>query len=119
MITKAFEIRDRGTFIPVIATKMVPTEGDDKNESQHEKERYLLSRSGYGFDDPCVMLVRMDANGVARCASYDPFSWGDRTFCVSHQYLIDHFDELESGAVVDVEFILSITKEPKHSERVS
>jgi hypothetical protein len=98
---------------------MVPTEGDDKNESQHEKERYLLSRSGYGFDDPCVMLVRMDANGRARQASYDPYGWGERTFPVAHNYIIDHFVELESGAVIEVEFLLGESKEPKQSERVS
>ena len=54
-----------------------------------------------------------------RNATYDPFAWGSdtRTYQVAHQYIIDHFDELESGAVVDVEFILKETTEPKKSER--
>lgn len=116
MITKCFELRDRGTFIPVIATKMIP---DDDDANQFERERYLLRRAGYGFVNPCVVLCRMDANGVARCASYDPYSWGadDRTFCVAHNYITEHFDELALGAVVDVEFILKETTEPKKSER--
>lgn len=119
MITKAFEIRDRSTFVPVIAVKMVPYsevagEGGDS-------ERYLLRRSGYTFDHPCVMLVRMDANGSLRCASYDPYGWSanDRTFCVAHDHITKHFDELDNGAVIDVEFILGETTEPKQSERVS
>ena len=82
-------------------------------------ERYLLRRAGYGFDDPCVVLCRMDASGVDRNATYDQFAWGGgtRTYQVAHQYIIDHFDELESGAVVDVEFILKETTQPKKSER--
>lgn len=121
MIVKAIEIRDRGTFIPALAVKMVPVSDWEPNVSERmaEAERYLLRRAGYGFVNPCVMLCRMDANGVARCASYDPYSWGadDRTFCVAHNYITDHFDELESGAVVDVEWILKETAEPKKSER--
>ncbi len=34
-----------------------------------------------------------------------------------HTWLIDHFDEIESGAVVDVEFILGEKPAPKVSER--
>ena len=115
MIVKAIEIRDRGTFIPALAVKMVPA----RDVYEHEPERYLLRRAGYGFVNPCVVLCRMDANGGPRNASYDPYGWGveDRTFQVAHLYITDHFDELESGAVVDVEFILKETTEPKKSER--
>ena len=127
MIVKAIEIRDRGTFIPALAVKMVPaTEwlvGTKEWEAEptriEEAERYLLRRAGYGFVDPCVVLCRMDANGGSRNASYDPYGWGDRTFKVAHDYITEHFDELESGAVVDVEFILGESTEPKQSERVS
>lgn len=115
MITKAFEIRDRGTFIPVLAVKMVP---EDERGQEIEPERFLLARAGYNRDYTlCVVLCRMDANGSALCASYDPYSWGGRSFPVAHQYILAHFDELESGAVVDVEFILGETKQPKQSER--
>lgn len=117
MIVKAFEVRDRCTFIPVFAVKMTPGE---QNGDSVEKERYLLHRAGYTyFDDSCVVLCRMEASGVDRNATYDPYAWGGgtRTYQVAHQYIIDHFDELESGAVVDVEFILGETKEPKKSER--
>ena len=97
---------------------MVPEENSD-DAYLFERERYLLRRAGYGFDDPCVMLCRMDANGLVRQASYDPYGWDaeDRTFQASHLYITKHFDELESGDVVDVEFILKETTKPKKSER--
>ena len=114
MIVKAVEVRDRGTFIPCLAVKMVPVEYPD---AASEPERYLLRRAGYGFVNPCVVLCRMDAIGVDRNATYDPFAWGERTLPVAHQYIADNFDRLESGAVVDVEWILKETTEPKKSER--
>ena len=116
MITKAFEIRDGGTFIPVIAIRMTPS--TDSFDWQEEAERYLLRRAGFGFESPSVILCRMESAGTDRNASYDPYAWGGRTYPVAHNYIVEHFDELESGAVIDVEFILGETTQPKHSERV-
>ncbi len=39
MIAKTVEIRDRATFIPALAIKLVPVTDQD---------RYLLGRAGYG-----------------------------------------------------------------------
>lgn len=109
MHTKTFEIRDKGTFIPVIATLMVPTE---------EADGFLLYRSGFrGAPVELVMLCRMDANGVRNCASYDPFSWDNRTMGTAHQHIEQNWDSLRSGDVIDVEFILNETQKPKKSER--
>ena len=120
MIVKAIEIRDRGTFIAALAIKMVPSIGETAMDSDdYSAERYLLRRAGYDFVNPCVVLCRMEASGVNRNATYDPFAWGvdNRTYQIAHRYIIEHFDNLENGAVVDVEFILGETKEPKKSER--
>jgi hypothetical protein len=107
MIVKAVEIRDKATFVPAMAIKMVPaTEG----------QRYLLRRAGYDLHGPpSIMLVRM----VDCRAEYDPYSWPDlRTMRHAHLWIAAHFDEMsDSGDVVDVEFILSETKEPKRSEQ--
>jgi hypothetical protein len=118
MITKAFELRDRGTFIPVIAIKMVPSA---HTPDQPVAEAFLLRRAGFGFDDPCIVLCRMECSGVDRNATYDAFSWGvnPRTFHVAHLHLMENFDALESGAVIDVEFILGETEQPKISERLT
>lgn len=108
METKAFEIRDSATFIPVIAVRMIST---------HPKERYLLWRSGYGSSAPLVLLCRMAADGCAFQASYTPFSWGtSRTLTVAHQYIETNWDKLTTGDVIDVEFILGETPQPKLSE---
>ena len=119
MIVKAIEIRDRGTFIPAIAIKMVPYPAGKNETWDNEAERYLLRRAGYGFVEPCVVLCKMECSGVNRNATYDQHAWGGRTYPVAHNYIIEHFDELESGAVVDVEFILGESTEPKKSERIS
>lgn len=108
MKTKALEIRDKGTFIPVFAVQMLP---------DNEPQRYLLRRSGYGFDEPCVVVCRMSANGNTHDASYDPYCWGNsRTMVTAHDYITNHFDELEDGSVVDVEFIMGETSFRKVSE---
>ena len=105
MIIKAVEIRDKMTFIPALAIKMVPaTEG----------QRYLLRRAGYGFNPPLILLIHL-LSGIAR---YDPHGWGGRTMPVAHGWIAEHFDEMsDSGDVVDVEFTLGETKVPKRSEQ--
>jgi hypothetical protein len=106
MIAKLFEVRDRATFLPVIATSMT--------SPANEAEFYLLRRAGYGVQ-PLILLTRLDADG--RPANYDPYAWGDRTMRVAHQHIQDHWLTLESGDVVDVEYILGERDAPKVSER--
>ncbi len=60
-----------------------------------------------------------NAGGLDR-STCDPFEWGDnRTRLFAHKYIAEHFDELPSGAVVDVEFILGESAAPKLSEAVT
>ncbi len=111
MTAKLFEIRDEGTLIPVMAVRLKP--GD-------EAERWLLARCGYGplgeSQSKYVLVVQIDA-GYGNATS-DRFKWGDRrTMLHAHTYIKEHFDELESGAVVDVEFILGESDEPKQPQR--
>lgn len=99
MTTKFVEIRDRGTFVPALAFSI---EGAD---------HYLARRAGFG--DRMIYLVVL--NGEK--ATYDPYHWDNRTYRVAHHWLSEHWDEIESGAVVDVEFILGERSEPKRSEQ--
>ena len=107
MQTKIFEIRDRGTFIPIIAIRPV---GSDYNQ------QYLLNQAGFGADTDCVLLV--DPMG-RRKAEYDLYNWpaDDRTFRTAHHYLDEHFDELKDGDVIDIEYILKETTKKKRSQR--
>lgn len=105
MNIKVLEIRDRMTYIPVLAIKM---------KSEDTKERYHLGRAGYGEDYPLILVVKMD--GVE--ATYDPYKWKNdsRTMLNAHLYIQVHFEEFKTGDVIDVEFILGESKTPKISE---
>lgn len=109
MQVKALEIRDRATFIPAFAMQMQP---------DNEGQRYLLRRAGYSCqtDDNIVILGML--NNPARSA-YDPYDWNDRTMKTAHEYIQKNFDDLSNGDVIDVEFILDETDEPKESERLT
>jgi len=63
--SKMFEIRDVGTFIPVLCVKMKP-EGVGG---------YLLRRAGFSKDSDSIQLVWISSGKT----EYDPFKWGDRT----------------------------------------
>lgn len=110
MIAKTFEIRDAATFIPVLAVKLAPG---------CEADRYLLARSGHGRTPDSqaqyVMIWRLsDQEGVL-----SPCDWNypPRTMKVAHEWIQKNFDQLQSGEVVDVEFIIGLRPAPKISER--
>lgn len=107
MQIKVLEIRDRGTFLPMFAFTTGCT-GDTGRD-------YLLRRSGYSVDSDLVMFGYLGMSHVPAC--YDPYDWNDRTKKVAHEYIQKHWHELKDGDVVDVEFILGETKQPKTSER--
>ena len=103
MQVKTFEVRDCGTFIPVFAMSTRPA---------NEEQRFLLGRAGFGID-PLVIMGPLHGGG----ASYDPYSWDDaRTLHVAHQYITEHFERMEDGEVVCVEFILGERDAPTVSE---
>lgn len=106
MKTKLFELRDRATFIPIICVYC----GRDYDEISN----FLLARCGYGYG--CNILMTALVGG--KKAHCDPYDWADRTYQVAHLYIIQHWDELINGQVIDVEFILGETTSPKISERV-
>lgn len=110
MITKCLEIRDEGTFIPVVAIATT---------SANDEQQYLLRRSGYSCDGSPVILVKLNCSGCDRNATYDPYGWGgnSRTLTVAHQHIESHFGDLKDGDVVDVQFILKEKPTKKVSER--
>ena len=104
MKAKMLEVRDRATFIPVLAVLMV---------SEDPRNSYLLRRAGFSPHFPLVQLTY-----ISRDISHnDPYDWGDRTMQAAHRYIGEHFDELEPGAVVDAAFVLGEVATPKISER--
>lgn len=120
MQAKVLEIRDEGTFIPVLAVDMNPTVQETPYVSKADPaaQRYLLRRCGYPCDGrPNIAISHLSAD--SKPMSNDPYSWGGRTYPVAHTYIIEHWNELKDGDVVDVQFILGETAAPKTSERLT
>lgn len=112
MISKVLEIRDRGTFIPAIAIRLSPKD---------DSERYLLAEAGYGVDPHVqgeyVLLIRI--YGGSGFSTSDLLEWpgSARTMQVAHDFINKTFDKLESGDVIDVQYILGETADKKRSQR--
>jgi len=110
MTTKTFEVRDRGTFIPVLAVRLDPVD---------EHDVYLLRSAGYGdAEDQRGYVILIPLTDTSK-ASYDIYEWRGscRTYPIAHKHIIDNFDALPNGAVVCVEYILGERTEPKVSQR--
>lgn len=119
MRAKLLELRDEGTFIPLLCVDMNPEPwaGHDGGE-QNEAQRYLLRRCGYPCSGmPNIAITNANCDG-GRCNN-DPYYWGDRTFQTAHLYITENWAKLNDGDVVDVSFILGETQAPKVSERRS
>ena len=114
METKLFEIRDRMTFIPVICIKIDPA---------NEQERYLLSSSGYGVSPEAqrkygVLMARLQELKFEAHPMTHPGAPNVRTMPEAHKYVSKHWEELNTGDVIDVEYITGEVTEPKVSQRL-
>lgn len=112
MKTKLLEIRDRATFIPALAIQY---------DSEIESERYLLARAGYGRTrgdhQRYIALCKIDG-GLGHITT-DIYDWvGSRTMQIAHDHIIKNWDQIKSGDVIDVEFILGEIQIEKISERL-
>lgn len=110
MEIKLFEVRDRGTCIPVMAIQ--PSVQDP-----HSNEEWLLERAGYGkpFERYIILIHLLGSSGKWTC---DPHEWDrSRTMTVSHEYIRKYWEDLSTGDVIDVEYILEETSAPKESDR--
>lgn len=107
MEVKILELRDEGTFIPLLCINL--------GQADNEPQRYLMRRVGYPLDGlPNIAIVHLQC-GNDRITN-DPYQQEGRTYPVGHHYIIDHWNELKDGSVVDVRFILGETTAPCESE---
>lgn len=107
--TKIFEIRDAATFIPAMAIRFVV----DGNEFDQNQEDWLMRRAGYARHEPYVVF----GYATGESMTYDPFKQRSNTMRSSHRHIIENWDELENGDVIDVEYLQGIKTTPKESER--
>lgn len=107
MQSKTFQVRDEGTNIPVLVIQLEP----DNEQSQH-----IFYRAGLGKTADVQRRTYYLIN-LARHQGFSfPYSSKGRTLQVAHKYIEANFDRLESGQVIDVEFLLGITTTPKTFE---
>jgi hypothetical protein len=104
MEIKLIEIRNKATCVPAMVTRLSST-GDAAGD-------WLLRHAGYDLEYPSIMLTRL-TNGEGQ---YDPYRWTNRTMRGAHLWLMEHFDEVTMGDVV--EFIPGERAAPKGSERI-
>lgn len=108
LITKMIEIRDSMTCIAALAIQMFPTD---------DVEKRFMNRCGFPKDGSSIILMSL----YDQKATNDPFEWeslgkGQRTFQTAHHWILRHFTEIQSGDVVDVQYILDETTAPKTPE---
>lgn len=112
---KIFEVRDSGTCMVMLGYVLRPNP-----ISQTMQEINLLMRAGYGPQKManCFYIGLFTLDGGEVQGSFDPYSHppGARTRSVAHDYIMKNWRTLKSGDVIDVEFILGETKQPKQSE---
>lgn len=116
MITKLFEVRDVATFIPVMAVKMKANPDTFHTECSEE---YLLRRAGFWGETGSNLIGLAMLSGEDSHMNFVPHLWNGRTMTTAHKYISEHFDVLNSGSVIDVEFILGESASKKLSERLA
>jgi|WetSurMetagenome_2_1015567.scaffolds.fasta_scaffold437084_2 hypothetical protein len=108
METKLFEMRAAATNIPVLAVRLNPT---------NAKDTWLLGRAGYGMHGysqaKYIMVMKLEGEPDASTQEY---SHESHAMQVTQKYLNEHFDDLESGAVIDTQFIEGKTFTPVESD---
>lgn len=118
---KYFEVRDRATFIPVVAFRPAGLLNPTQDETTRRIIRYGLGSGGWPMidsGDQPVIVCRL--NQVAAKSDPDGWTW-NRTLMAAHEYIQNNWDALVSGAVIDVECVLGEKplKEHKTSEALN
>ena len=99
--TKFFELRDEGTFVPLVAIRVRAGGG---------RVGALARRAGYRDS---VLVTSLNGG---RKAHADPYAHGGRTLVAAHHYIKEQWDRLIDGALIDVRVILGEESEPCQSE---
>jgi len=102
------EIRDRGTFVPALVTRIDPA---------NIYQAFLCECAGIQSAPRTIVLTVFAAfQHRLVCSNIDCEEWCDRTFRVAHKYVEENFDFVRENPVVDVEFVNGETLAPKVSE---
>lgn len=130
---KAFQVRDDGTHIPIVAFKVKPYSRDASELERTDREVRIMARAGFDAASEFVVVVILNDN----LAHWDPLYWRNgRTMYLVHMALsgretFEHagfpalkpdraekcsFDAMKSGDVIDVEWMVGETDVIKEFE---
>lgn len=105
MDVKLFEVRDRGTCIMAFGLATC---------SRVEREQKMLRRSGFSFDSDLILFGRIDG-GLCHYDIYESQN-GARTMFEAHKHITENWNNLRSGDIIDVEYILGESPHPKETD---
>ena len=100
MNTKLFTILDEGTKTYVMADKL-----DSNNTAEEDR---ILEASGWGnrnYRKSANYVILVPINGGVNAAYNNFADWNSMTYVIAHRWIKLHFDDLNSGDVIDVENI--------------
>jgi hypothetical protein len=106
MTVKLFEVRDAATTIICMGIEVNTLLAADETEFK------MMRHAGYG--ERCILFCRLQGGEIR----FDPYehTGGARTIPNAHLFVEKHWDMLKSGDIVDVQFILGETDEPKETD---
>lgn len=102
METKVFEVRDRLTFIPIMAIRL---------NQEDPQERYLVRQSGWTAE---FIFARINNMHFTMGIEWQK----DRTLGTVTRHIRENWNNLISGEVIDVEFVLGEVSKPKRAQRL-
>ena len=123
---KFFEVRDSMTCIPVMVTSVCADQIPTEVNPFAEEDRWFIRRSGWGQSQVGLYFTALDSDkkctalGIAGnhvIHSYHNTSPA-RTLREAFTFIQREWFNLDSGEVIDVEFILGETQTKKTSDRL-
>jgi hypothetical protein len=111
MESKLFELRAASTLQVILAIKI---------SSINDKERLLLAHCGFGNcnleTERYILLLCIDGGSDDEPATTDCYKHNFSEMVTAHKYIIKYFDEINTGDVIDVDFINGFSSFPKPSD---
>lgn len=108
MEAKMLEIRDAATMIPAMGVRLY---------SEDPVQEWYLQKAGLSLPGSYAVLLTHLQTGESHM---DPHHWKSaaRTMAFAHNYIETNWEGLRDGDVIDVQYLLRETSEPKISERL-
>jgi hypothetical protein len=90
-----------------------------KLKAENLQTAALLSHSGFGKTnkqiETYILVCAIDGGGDG-IATTDAYKHKSEELRIAHIYLNEHFNDLENGSVLDIDFIRGKSKSPKKSD---